>query len=134
MCTSCDCKCKTLTLEVGKTYLWRDGTHVKIIFKDGDLFVGKPITGVYGKERYYSFKVDGKTTTSTHSDLVKEHKEPEFRYFPIWKKNAGNGHANTFDTREGALKHGQFASIIVSPFIAIAKVNQDTCEITIEKV
>lgn len=137
MCTSCDCKCK-ITLEVGKTYLWKDGTKIKIVCKDDCKYIGTPHpnhthSSAY-KDKYYAFKEDGTPAGTDHTKLVAEYKEPKFRYFPIWLKNANSNLMQGNETREQAMFAGERMAIQGSPFIAIGKVNQDTREITIEKI
>lgn len=139
MCNSCDCKCKSeLSLEVGKTYVNGISTNkVKIFYKSENKHEGYPFCGVEifsdGSTRLFKFSSNGKCENAVpYSNLTKEYKEPTFRYFPIWKCNASFSAGK--NTREDAIKHGKTASTEDSPFIAIGKINQDTCEIEIERV
>ena len=139
MCNSCTCKCKSeLSLEVGKTYVnGQSNTKVKIVYKSENKHEGYPFCGVEifsdGSTRIFKFSSNG-TCQHFHgfAKLTKEYKETTYRYFPIWKCNAS--FSAGAKTREDAIKHGKTGSTEDSPLIAIGKINQDTCEIEIEKV
>ena len=141
MCASCDCKCKTLKIEVGKTYQTHDAsTKIKIVHKSSNEKRKWPYLGVEIfsdlSERTLFFKEDGECSSIPSSNsIIKEYKEPTFRYWPIFKMNAGSiSGCSGYSSRDEAVKVGQRCSVPNSPFIAIGKVDQDTCEITIEKI
>ena len=128
MCSSnsgCTFGCKKMV--VGKSYkmtsLGTAGAVMKCLYSSEKGFILQHQTNM--GEYYYD---------SSHVSRYSEYKEPSFRYFPIWKRNAHSVNMQGHDTRDQAVIVGKKLSVDYSPFIAIGKINQETCEITIEKV
>jgi hypothetical protein len=93
MCEAPICRCHctpekpTLKIEVGKTYLTRNNTKIKVLFLNQRRYVGQ----AQDTKKYYEFSVDGTTcNVSICTDLVSEYKEPEYWYINVHKDGSVN--------------------------------------------